>query len=61
MDEMVEQVMSLCPQCHRDDVEMDLHVTGNVEITINHVLDGLVWTGIILGFCISTVNKSSVL
>ena len=42
MDGMIEQVMSLCRGCERDDVERDLNITGDIEMTINHALDGMV-------------------
>ena len=42
MDEMVEQVLSLCPGCDPDEVKRDLNTTGDIEMTINHALDGLV-------------------
>ena len=42
MDGLVEQVLSLCPDSDPDVVERDLNVTGDIEVTINHALDGLV-------------------
>ena len=42
MDGLVEQVLSLCPESDREDVERDLNITGDMELTINHALDGLV-------------------
>ena len=42
MEELIEQVISLCPDCDRDEVERDLNLTGDIEMTINHALDGMV-------------------
>lgn len=42
MNEMVDRVLMLCPECDRDGVEKDLNLTGNIEMTINHALDGQV-------------------
>lgn len=42
MDDMVRQVMSLCPDADQDEVGRDLNHTGNIEITLNHALDGMV-------------------
>ncbi len=34
MDEMVKQVISLCPESDPDEVERDLNITGDIERTI---------------------------
>lgn len=38
----VSQVLMLCPDANRNDVERDLRFTGNVEITVNRIFDGTV-------------------
>lgn len=42
MDEMIERVLIVCPDCDHDEVENDLNLTGDVECTINRALDGMV-------------------
>jgi hypothetical protein len=39
---LVSQVIVLCPDVSRSDVERDLRVTGSAEITVNRILDGTV-------------------
>ncbi|XP_028413127.1 crossover junction endonuclease EME1-like [Dendronephthya gigantea] len=41
MDGMVRQVLTLCPDADQDEVERDLNLTGDIEITLNRALDGM--------------------